>query len=326
MTAILFSVALALLALSGQTVSIRYDGCGSRNLFCLGFPPNCEQSKSCDFLFKSTLFRERNQVVHELTVNRTRVGEYVAVGLSLDTEMGNDSTTACVHGQDGQVRIQSGFNLPEKDNENRDIKGIVSLSARKNGDRLNCVWSRNVVTEHDGQTWDLSNGHHLMLASGDTDSESRLGYHGDNKMVTASPVKLVDFTADTQGNGGQEPEVASSTTTQTPMVVEEPEDSSPTPKTPDFENGPEVETSTPTPDTPKVLNEPEVENSSPLPETPEVSSEPKMKVTLDKAPETDILPVNATNRKHPIILVHLFMILIPDIGNNTQPNATGFVN
>lgn len=99
-----------------------YDGCGETKT-CFGFPDNCVNSKSCRAITAVTVRGERYEF--ELKTAAEDNARYVAVGLSDDTKMGDDSVVECVR-ENGRIQAYASWTTP-RPNLGNTRRGVVSF-------------------------------------------------------------------------------------------------------------------------------------------------------------------------------------------------------
>lgn len=98
-----------------------YEGCGETKS-CFGFPDGCVNTKSCQTIATSIVSGER----YEFEI-KSRPGDnpaYVAVALSTDNKMGDDSVMECVP-EAGQIRAYASWTTP-RPNLGVTRQGVVS--------------------------------------------------------------------------------------------------------------------------------------------------------------------------------------------------------
>lgn len=100
-----------------------YDGCGVTKT-CFGFPDGCVESKSCRTIATSIVRGERFEF--EIKSAPRENPAYVAVALSTDNKMGDDSVMECVP-ENGQIRAYASWTLP-RPNLGVTRQGVVSNS------------------------------------------------------------------------------------------------------------------------------------------------------------------------------------------------------
>ncbi len=154
-----------------STLTQAYERCFNKERLCFGLPAKCFDSKSCKVLYSSYSISESNGTVEmELFLSRDKSdNKWVAMALSSDTSMGEDSVTECILRDDGTINIKQGWNPKRhKPTENLDnITGFTTISASYVNSLLNCKWRRNGITLIKGITFDIvKDKYYLLLAYG----------------------------------------------------------------------------------------------------------------------------------------------------------------
>lgn len=98
-----------------------YEGCGETKT-CFGFPDGCVGTKSCRTVATSTVRGESYEF--EIKSSPGENPSYVAVALSTDDKMGDDSVMECVP-EAGNIRAYTSWTLP-RPNLGVTRQGIVS--------------------------------------------------------------------------------------------------------------------------------------------------------------------------------------------------------
>lgn len=150
-----------------------YEGCG-KTKNCFGLPFGCLQTKNCKAAVAVLVRGDRYHFEMQ-----GRDGKYVAVGLSENEKMGDDSVMECTN-EDSQVKLYTSWNTPDNRNERQSLEmGDVLLEngSFKDG-TINCRFWRDKVTMARGQKFDLVNKpYYLLLAMGNTLKANGVGYH-----------------------------------------------------------------------------------------------------------------------------------------------------
>lgn len=114
------------------------------------------------------------------------------MALSNDDKMGVDSVIECVN-SNGQVLVFTSVTVsnPEfgavRDGVNQTI--VRLQQSRLENDAIYCLVERDVISQINGVTFDLtSRAYFLMIASGTEITSSSIGYHGPNRAVSALPI------------------------------------------------------------------------------------------------------------------------------------------
>ncbi|KAI4503757.1 hypothetical protein M0802_001160 [Mischocyttarus mexicanus] len=150
-----------------------YEGC-SETKNCFGLPAGCLQTKNCKIAV-SVLVRG-DRYLFEM---QGREGKYVAVGLSENNKMDDDSVVECIN--DGNdIKLYTSWNTPNKRNERHSLQqGSVQLeSVSLNEDQINCKFWRDKVTVAQDHKFDLVNKpYYLLLVHGSELRANGVGYH-----------------------------------------------------------------------------------------------------------------------------------------------------
>ncbi|XP_072365004.1 DOMON domain-containing protein FRRS1L isoform X2 [Scyliorhinus torazame] len=138
---------------------IRVDDCGkTKGCFRYG-KPGCD-AETCDYFLSYR--RIGADVEFELSAD---TDGWVAVGFSSDKLMGGDDVMACVHDDNGRVRIQHFYNVGQwakeiKRNPARDEEGIFE------NNRVTCRFKRPVYVPRDETIIDLHLSWYYLFAWG----------------------------------------------------------------------------------------------------------------------------------------------------------------
>ncbi|XP_004915126.1 DOMON domain-containing protein FRRS1L isoform X1 [Xenopus tropicalis] len=138
---------------------IRVDDCGkTKGCFRYG-KPGCN-AETCDYFLSYR--RIGADVEFELSADTEG---WVAVGFSSDKKMGGDDVMACVHDDNGRVRIQHFYNVGQwakeiKRNPARDEEGVFE------NNRVTCRFKRPVYVPRDETIVDLHLSWYYLFAWG----------------------------------------------------------------------------------------------------------------------------------------------------------------
>lgn len=170
-----------------------YNGCG-RMKGCFGFPEGCVPSKSCSALSVLNIVGGKYQF--ELMTAPKSQAVYIALGLSEDTKMGDDSVMECVP-ENGVVEAYTSYTTikPFASNRTGVNQNIIRLleSSYKDGS-IYCKIERDTVTNVWGKRFDLSKDeYHMLLATGEKLKENSVGYHGAEKLATSQKQPLAEM-------------------------------------------------------------------------------------------------------------------------------------
>lgn len=164
-----------------------YNGCdenddgGAQKKGCIGMPSSCTKTRTC--IVVATWLYDKGYHFQM----KGRSSGYLALGLSRDDQMGDDLTTNCIYNErNGQVDIQTGYNVGKSKNEPilgaRNVTGIMRGGERRYEDGwISCSWTRmDVVTIRD-QVWNLDVDKYFVLLAAGSMTSGRVGYHRDTK-------------------------------------------------------------------------------------------------------------------------------------------------
>jgi len=130
-----------------------------------------------------------SQVVFTLTRSLQESSGWVAVGLSTDQTMGNDSVIDCIRLADGSYLTQMSYNgVHMNDVLNPPTIGITRASATFENGTLKCVVTRQVKVNN-ARVFNLDNQYYLLLAQGLVDANGVKQYHS-NRVFSADPVDV----------------------------------------------------------------------------------------------------------------------------------------
>ncbi|KAK2589300.1 hypothetical protein KPH14_007851 [Odynerus spinipes] len=150
-----------------------YEGC-SETKNCFGLPSGCLQTKNCKAAVAVLVRGDRY-----LFEMQGRDGKYVAVGLSENNKMGDDSVVECTN-EGGEVKLYTSWNTPDKHNERQRLQmGDVQLESSSIKDGLiSCKFWRDKVTMIKDRKFDLINKpYYLLLATGSDLKANGVGFH-----------------------------------------------------------------------------------------------------------------------------------------------------
>ncbi|VEN41700.1 unnamed protein product, partial [Callosobruchus maculatus] len=164
-----------------------YNGCSATKL-CFGFPEGCVESKGCTAAVAVTVIGDRYD--YELKVDRNDA-IWVAVGLSEDAKMGDDSVMSCVKTNRG-VDAYMEWTYPGYKAQHQ----IELLNSSVVNGAIYCRIRRNAVTVVNGKTFDqLRDTYHLLVAAGTDLKPNSVGYHTIGKAASAEKRSLADVSA-----------------------------------------------------------------------------------------------------------------------------------
>ncbi|CAB0030082.1 unnamed protein product [Trichogramma brassicae] len=159
-----------------------YESCGETKN-CFGIPDGCVEQQNCVAAVSVLVAGER--YIFEL--RSTNNAKYVAVGLSDDRKMGDDSVVECVDGGD-RVNMHMSWNNGTTNTRMATPPNAVDLISSSLVDGvISCKFSRNKLTQIQGRTFNLvEKPYFLLLARGQKVYSSGIGYH-DKREAWAEP-------------------------------------------------------------------------------------------------------------------------------------------
>ena len=168
-----------------------YKDCGS-NIGCVGIPQACEKYQNCSILLR--WFGDSQDQYNFTVLGTVKENAYLAVGLSLDNLMGNDSVIACSVG--GGVNMY--WNLPTKQSillPNTTV-GIQNETVSVSDSKLTCSFlldsklSISIPGTHAVQQFDLNTmQYYLLFATGLVNSSNVIQKHS----ISASTLTGLDI-------------------------------------------------------------------------------------------------------------------------------------
>ncbi|XP_014245063.1 putative ferric-chelate reductase 1 homolog [Cimex lectularius] len=170
-----------------------YDGCDVEKN-CFGFPDGCVALNNCKMV--SSIVAKGTSYIFKL---KSKVGTYIALGLSRDNKMGEDSVMECVHEQGDNVQVYMSWNKPgEKANtrDQVDQSGVQVVTTKYDNGEIYCEFTRDVVTVVQQNTYDLAkDNYNILLVSGSSLKERGVGYHDVAVTISSSKRSLSDVGA-----------------------------------------------------------------------------------------------------------------------------------
>jgi hypothetical protein len=166
-----------------------YNGCNV-NKTCFAIPSNCIESQTCQAFV--ALWADGDKYIYEMRSPSSRNAAYVAVGLSQDANMGDDSVVECVN-ENGRISAYTSWTNGRSESSREGInQNIIRLlrTSYQNG-VIYCQVERNAVSTVKGTTFDMHNHNlHILLATGSSLKENKVGYHDIMRAASGSPLKL----------------------------------------------------------------------------------------------------------------------------------------
>lgn len=178
-------------AASVDTTDPIYQGCGE-NKGCFGFPEGCVETRNCRAVVATIVQGER--YIFEMKSGYNRPA-YVAVGLSNDARMGEDSAIECVPEQ-GTVNAYASWTFAGPYGVSRQgiAQNFIRLLEKSHIDGvIHCKVERDAVSTVKGQKFDLINEkYHLLLATGSEADSTHVSYHDIGRHVSGAPLALAE--------------------------------------------------------------------------------------------------------------------------------------
>lgn len=175
-----------------------YNGCGTSKR-CFGFPDtSCLSSESCPGV--GTVSMQNGKYIFELqALSGNPQPAYIALGLSDDLKMGDDSVIECVPSPTGEMNAFTSYTSRDpyaagRDKIPQDI--ITLIESSFNDGTIYCKIERKTVSEVRGREFNLVNDtYHVFLALGEhlKEAENTVGYHSIGKTVSAERLSLLDM-------------------------------------------------------------------------------------------------------------------------------------
>ncbi|KAG1668403.1 putative ferric-chelate reductase 1 [Nymphon striatum] len=164
-----------------------YDNCG-KTKGCFAEPSNCISTKDCDAFVSFT--RHEEGVQFDL-IGKSDNG-YVAVGLSSDDKMGDDSVTTCML-KNNVVEVKQAWNVDKPGKTSNILSspevGISQTSGTYQDGTILCQFIRGIKTSIEGNTFDLNSTEYFLLLAVGPVGNGNMEYH-DKRWVSASALKL----------------------------------------------------------------------------------------------------------------------------------------
>ncbi|GLV40393.1 uncharacterized protein CBL_04193 [Carabus blaptoides fortunei] len=168
-----------------------YKGCFVEKT-CFGAPSGCIHTKNCLAVVSVIVRGER----YEFEMKAGREAAYVAVGLSDDDKMGDDSVIECVN-QQNQMKAFMSRTTP-RNNLNavrlpRPQEGIQLLNFNITDSAIYCRVARDTQTNVSGRIYDLvKDRYFLLVAAGKSAGPNQIQYHDFAYLAAAESRFLSD--------------------------------------------------------------------------------------------------------------------------------------
>lgn len=178
-------------AASADTTDPIYEGCGE-NKGCFGFPDGCVETRNCRAVVATIVQGER--YIFEMKSGYNRPA-YVAVGLSNDAKMGDDSVIECVPEQ-GTVNAYASwtFSGPYDASRKGIAQNFIRLLEKSYVDGvIHCKVERDAMSTVMERKFDMINEkYHLLLATGSQADSTHVSYHDIGRHVSRVPLALAE--------------------------------------------------------------------------------------------------------------------------------------
>ncbi|XP_044006147.1 putative ferric-chelate reductase 1 homolog isoform X2 [Aphidius gifuensis] len=165
-----------------------YEGCGKLKN-CFGTPDGCIDTADCKAIVAIDVKGEK--YTFELLGEG---GKYVALGISNDEKMGDDSVVECVDEADA-IKIYMSWNDGKKNNRITNTGGMVKLQKSFIEDgHIYCQFTRDTKTIVNNREFNMeNNAYYLLLAIGNKVTKNGIGYHDILREASSQPKKLSDI-------------------------------------------------------------------------------------------------------------------------------------
>lgn len=171
-----------------------YKGCDVDKA-CFGAPDGCIASKNCKAVVAITVLGDK----YDFELKAINNAQWVGVGLSDDTFMGNDSVIECVN-EGRNVKAYMSYTIPRPNLDvqrlNRPQDGIELLSGGSVDGMLTCKVRRNAKTIVNGKEYDLERSqYYLLVAAGSKIHENKVSFHDLAYLASGQKKSLSDVSA-----------------------------------------------------------------------------------------------------------------------------------
>ncbi|XP_020280985.1 putative ferric-chelate reductase 1 homolog isoform X2 [Pseudomyrmex gracilis] len=165
-----------------------YTGCHTTKN-CFGAPPGCIKTKNC--IAVVAVIVQGDQYHFEMQAREK--AKYVAVGLSDDKNMGDDSVVECTKEND-EIALHMSWNSGKRNTRHTTPEGAVQLeTGTVKDDMIYCKFRRDKLTTLQGRTYDLVNTpYHLLVAAGDNLRGNGVDFHSLAYLGTSTSKRLSD--------------------------------------------------------------------------------------------------------------------------------------
>ncbi|XP_071560444.1 putative ferric-chelate reductase 1 homolog isoform X1 [Temnothorax nylanderi] len=165
-----------------------YTGCHTTKN-CFGAPAGCIKTKDC--IAAVAVIVQGDEYHFEMQARGD--AKYVAVGLSDDKNMGEDSVVECTN-ENGEIALHTSWNSGKRNTRYTMSEGAVELeTASIKNDKIYCKFRREKLTNIQGRTYDLVNTpYHLLVAAGNDLRPNGVDFHNLAYLGTSTSKRLSD--------------------------------------------------------------------------------------------------------------------------------------
>ncbi|XP_012233897.2 putative ferric-chelate reductase 1 homolog isoform X1 [Linepithema humile] len=165
-----------------------YTGCHTTKN-CFGSPAGCIKTKDCTAVVAVTV--QGDQYYFELQTRGE--AKYVAVGLSDDKNMGDDSVVECTN-ENGEIALHMSWNTGKRNTRHATSEGAVNLETGTiKDDVIYCKFRRDKLTVVQGRTYDLvKTPYHLLVVAGKDLKRNGVDFHDVAYLGTSTSKRLSD--------------------------------------------------------------------------------------------------------------------------------------
>uniref|UniRef100_A0A914PKP0 DOMON domain-containing protein n=1 Tax=Panagrolaimus davidi TaxID=227884 RepID=A0A914PKP0_9BILA len=172
-----------------QMSSNNFDAskCGTQKR-CINIPNNCQSGGNCQYQISYAPAADGKSMIIELYGRRDSPSmQYVAIGFSTDTQMGNEPVAACIVTPNGQAQLSYSFNQEGRRNVplgpiNPTDSQLLSSSVTPNS--IYCKFSQSIIPTTNQALPNLQRPYNLLLARGPIQPNGQLGRHTDRQALS----------------------------------------------------------------------------------------------------------------------------------------------
>ncbi|XP_022240036.1 putative ferric-chelate reductase 1 homolog isoform X2 [Limulus polyphemus] len=167
-----------------------YSDCEAKRKSCFGMPALCVKNKNCYVIL--TCVYKNGEVEFKMTGTLGLFDKYIAVGISEDVKMGEDSITECML-VNRRVVVRQSWNINSTyKNEVLDNElGIYDQSGEYVDGVITCHWKQKVIATRKNTVQSIiGKKYHLLLVKGPASVEGVKRKHNE-RAVSDKPVNLM---------------------------------------------------------------------------------------------------------------------------------------